>query len=141
MKKVLSMMLAVLLLFTVSAFADGTDTVAWGEYGRVQMTEVTEWNDGMSYKVDGNPERKWAVVVFTILDGGEYPTDALSLADEILRLDDYTVAKRAANGDVMNATTGEIKLTGTMAFFFDVPPDYDVSQAVVTVNGSPLTLP
>ena len=49
MKKVLSMMLAVLLLFTVSAFADGTDTVAWGEYGRVQMTEVTEWNDGMSY--------------------------------------------------------------------------------------------
>lgn len=141
MKKVLSMMLAVLLLFTVSAFADGTDTVAWGEYGRVQMTEVTEWNDGMSYKVDGNPEGKWAVVVFTILDGGEYPTDALTLADEILRLDDYTVAKRAANGGVMNATTGEIKLTGTMAFFFDVPPDYDVSQAVVTVNGSPLTLP
>ena len=81
------------------------------------------------------------MVVFTILDGGEYPTDALTLADEILRLDDYTVAKRAANGGVMNATTGEIKLTGTMAFFFDVPPDYDVSQAVVTVNGSPLTLP
>ena len=142
MKKIFILLTVLALLFSVTATAEeGTDAIAWGEYGQVQLTEVTEWRDGLPYQVDGEPEGKWVLVIFTILDGGEFPTDALELADDILKLDGFAVAKKSANGATLNISTGSIVLTGTMAFYFDVPADYDASQAVVTVNDAEVILP
>ena len=90
---------------------------------------------------DGTPEGKYVIVIFTILDGGSYPTDALNLGRDILRLDAYQADQVAAYGATKNATTGELRLTGNMAFFFDVPTDYDPAQGTVTVSGKPVALP
>ena len=141
MKKIIILLTVLALLLSAAAAEEGKDTVEWGEYGKVQLTEVTEWRDGLPYMVDGQPEGKWVLVIFTIKDDGEFPTDALELANDILMLDGYHVAKKAANGAVLNASTGSIVLTGTMAFYFDVPADYDASQATVTVNEAEIILP
>ena len=141
MKKIFILLTVLALFLSVAVAEEGTDTVQWGDYGRVQLTEVTEWRDGLPYQVDGNPEGKWVLVIFTIMDGGEFPTDALELANEILKLDEYAVAKKSANGAVLDMASGTIVLTGTMAFYFDVPTDYDVSQAVVTVNEAAVIMP
>ncbi len=141
MKKALILLTVLALFLSAAAAEGGKDTVEWGEYGPVQLTEVTEWREGLPYMVDGEPEGKWAVVIFTITDGGEFATDALNLADSILTLDGYNVAKKAAYGATLNMSTGTMVLTGTMAFFFDVPADYDISQAAVTVNDAEVILP
>ena len=141
MKKILILFTVLALLLSTAVAEEATDTVAWGDYGPVQLTEVTEWRDGLPYQVDGQPEGKWVLVIFTILDGGEFATDALELAGDILKLDEYTVVKKAANGATLNMSTGSLVLTGTMAFYFDVPTDYDVSRAVVTVNDAEVILP
>ena len=67
--------------------------------------------------------------------------DALNLGRDILRLDAYQADQVAAYGATKNATTGELRLTGNMAFFFDVPTDYDPAQGTVTVSGKPVALP
>ena len=142
--RTLAVILAMLLTVSIggiSAQAGGgtvvslSDIVQWGDYGRVQLTDVTEWSAELAelYYTEEKPEGKWVLAIFAIQDGAEFDTDALSLAYEILRLDDREVVRPSANGATQYAATGVIKLTGTMAFFFDVPKDYDPAQAVVTV--------
>lgn len=123
--------------------AAASDSVNWGGYGRVQLAEVSDWTEDYyeRYYTDGTPEGKYVIVIFTILDGGSYPTDALNLGRDILRLDAYQADQVAAYGATKNATTGELRLTGNMAFFFDVPTDYDPAQGTVTVSGKPVALP
>ena len=116
--------------------------IAWGDYGRVRLTSLTEWTADMAetYFTDAVPEGKWALAVFTILDGGSFPTDALNLAYDHLRLDDYPVARCSTYGGSQNAATGEIRLTGTLAFFFDVPADYDFVMSTVTFDDAVVTV-
>ena len=141
MKKILILLTVLALFLSVAVAEEGTDTFQWGEYGKVQLTQLTEWNDEITYQVDGSPEGKWIVAVFSIQDGGNFTADAMNLADDVLKLDEYTAKKKAAKGATIDIASGTITLTGTMAFIFDVPVDYDLSQGVLTVNGEKAVVP
>ena len=123
-----------------------SDTAEWGDFGQVRLTEVTEWPNGNSAlhsPSSGQAKGKWAVVILSAADdeGIPNPGKALNLGYEILRLDDYPVASSSAFGPTsLNPRTKKMSLYGTMAFFFDVPKDYDPAKGTVTINGTPITV-
>ena len=114
----------------------------WGEYGRVQLTGISDWTEELAeiYMMPETPEGKWAVAIFSILDGGAWSTDAILAGRDIIQLSGYPVASQSVNGATYNPDTGEYKITGTIVYFFDVPEDFDVTQAAVTVNGTEVPL-
>ena len=115
------------------------DSVPWGTYGRVQLTQITDWTEDLyeMYYTDVTPEGKMVLVVFSVLDGAEFPIDSLNMGMKMLQLDGYPVVAVSAYGATKYASTGEVRIYGNLAFFFDVPEDYDPAQGTITVGEAP----
>ena len=112
-----------------------------GDQGRVKLTQVTEYSSDMGLQIDGTPKGKWVCVILTVLDGAEMDTAAaFDLAKEAVALDDFPVVQLAGRGVKIDMEAGKAKLVGDIVVFFDVPADYDLSEAVVKLNGAVITV-
>ena len=117
----------------------------WGDLGRAQLLTVAEQAKGGDYVTrfytSSQPEGKWVLVIFGVLDSNVTPTVMMNLGYDILRLDGYEPTTNAAFGASLDPGIMEFRLTeGLMGFFFDVPEDYDLSKGVVTVSGTVMTV-
>ena len=116
--------------------------VELGDQGRVQLTQVTEYSDEMGLQITDMPDGKWMCAVLTILDDAEMDTSAaFNLAKDIVTLDDYPVYQLAGRGVKLDMTAGKAWLVGDIVVIFDVPADYDLSRAVLKLNGTEVPLP
>ena len=138
MKKLTALLMALMLLWTAAVLAEetGEQVFDWDGQGQVKLTQVADYSDDMNLMVDGKPEGKWVVVVFTILDGAEMdPSKAFDYAKASVTMDDFPIASLAGRGARVDVAAGKAVLVGDIVVFFDVPADYDASAAVVKVNG------
>lgn len=145
MKKVLAV-LAVLALLLTAAFAAaeeaGGPVFQWGDQGRVQLTSVGDYSEDMKLQVSEKPKGKWIVVVLTILDGAEMqPATAFDLAKDNITLDGVSPTQLAGRGAKINIELNQATLVGDIDAFFDVPVDYDLSKAVLKINGEEVAIP
>lgn len=142
MKKILALVAAVMLMAAAfTAFAE-EQVFDWGGMGNVKLTQVADFTEDMGLMVDEKPTGKFVVVVLSIQDGAEMdPSAAMDLAKETVTLDGITVAAMAGRGAKVDLAAGKAVLVGDIVAFFDVPVDYDVSGAVVKINGTEAAIP
>ena len=113
-----------------------------GDQGRVKLTQVTEYSEDMGLQINDQPKGKWVCVVLSILDDVEMdPSVAFDLAKEAVTLDEYPVSQLAGRGVKIDLAAGKAILVGDIVVFFDVPTDYDLSKAVMKLNGEAVAVP
>ena len=144
MKRLVALLAALTLIWAAAAFAEEAEgqTFDWGGLGRVRLTEVRDYSDDMNLTVDGSPDGKWVVAVFTILDGAEMDASkAFEYAKTSVEMNDFPMTNLAGRGMRIDPKAAKAVLTGDIVVFFDAPADFDPSGAAVKVNGAEAVIP
>ena len=154
MKKIWAvLMIIVLFLAVVPVFAEEPAApeseekviFSWADQGNVQLITVGDCPDERVATIQAKPSGKLIVVEFQILDGSQLESEAaFDFAKENVKLDDFEVWNIIAPGVAIvekdDGTFGVV-LVGTIQVLFDVPLEYDLNQAHLTVCGEEITLP
>ena len=152
MKKVWAVLLAAALFLTGAAvFAEGAQEAeepqiyAWADQGNVQLTKVGDCPDNVKNTFTDRPSGKLIMVEFTILDGAQMDsTIAFDFTKANVKLDDFEIWNIIAPGAAIVETADggfAVALVGSIQVFFDVPADYDLGSAVLTVCGTEAFIP
>ena len=130
------------ICFGGAAEASAEAIIELGDLGRVKLTQVTEFSEDMGLHISDQPKGKWMCVVLSILDDAEMDAAAaFNLAKEAVALDDFPVRQLAGRGVKLDLAAGKSTLVGDIVLLFDVPADYDLSQAVLKLNGAEAAIP
>ena len=154
MKKVLTVLLAVVLVLTnavvcaeEAAAKDPKEPqiFAWADQGNVQLTKVGDYLEELPESVYEIPDGKLIVVEFTILDGAKMdPEVVLDFTKANVQLDEFEIFNVLCHGaELVEVSKGsyEARLVGTISVLFDVPEDYDLSQAKIMICGEEAVIP
>ena len=103
--------------------------VEWENLGRIQV-KAADWEGDYTktFPKKAKPEGKWVLVILDMLDTGTITPGNATKLSELVRLDAYMPSS-------YTTTSARDGGTATMALFYDVPEDYDVSGGIVTVDG------
>ena len=147
MKKMIALFAAIALLLAVTgAAAEGTaedrnGTIDWGGMGSVAFSAFGDMREDLQPLVrDDTPQGKLVYVEFSILDDAYFNfTDAMNYAHENVKMNGADPFKIGGTGAKFE--NGLVSIGGTIDVFFDVPEDFDLAQAVVTLKGEELPKP
>lgn len=152
-KGLVVLLIAVLLLGNALALAEGAaapeseepKVFSWTDQGNVQLIMVGNCPDERVATFLEKPSGKLIVVEFQILDGSQLDSQAaFDYAKENVQLDDFTIWNIFAPGAAIvekDDGTFAVVLVGKIQVLFDVPADYDLSQAHLTVCGEEIPVP